>query len=103
MPRLPASHLVPLLGCDIGRHPREKVNSKQFRRTINEEQFPILLEAGSVFVGHVAPSSGSAQNIANRIRSFLTETGSLLYELEVIGCDENFNNSGWKSCVICQI
>ncbi|GBN73905.1 hypothetical protein AVEN_114829-1 [Araneus ventricosus] len=81
----------------------EKVNSKQFRRTINEEHFSILQEPGSVFVGHVAPSSGSAHNIANSILSYLTETVFLLHELDVIGFDGNVNNTGWKTGVICQI
>ncbi|GBM50520.1 hypothetical protein AVEN_160742-1 [Araneus ventricosus] len=105
MPRLPASYIVPLLECCIWEDTLmiEKVNSKQFQRIINEKHYSILEETGSVFVGDVAPSSGSAENIANSILSYLTETGFLLHELDVIGCDGTVTNTEWKTGVISQI
>ncbi|GBM30686.1 hypothetical protein AVEN_259558-1 [Araneus ventricosus] len=81
----------------------EKLNSKQFRRTINEEHYSILQQPGSVLIGRVALSSGSAQNIVNSILSYLNETGFLLHELYVIGCDGTVTNTGWKTGVISQI
>ncbi|GBN97717.1 hypothetical protein AVEN_202615-1 [Araneus ventricosus] len=50
-----------------------------------------------------SPSSGSAQNIGNISLSDLNETGFLLHELDVIGCDVTVTNTGWKTGVICQI
>ncbi|GBM78152.1 hypothetical protein AVEN_188526-1 [Araneus ventricosus] len=113
----PSLELEPTTFCDASVHTSflclgvtwentlvlEKVNSKQFRRTIIEEHFSILQEPGSVFVGHIVPASGSAQNAANSILSYLTEAGFLLHGLDVIGCDGKVNNTVWKTCVICQI
>lgn len=79
----------------------EKLKSKQFRRTKKEEHYSILQEPGSAFVGHVSPSSGSAENIANSILSYLTEAGFSIDELDVIGCDGTVTNTGWKTDVIC--
>lgn len=42
----------------------EKVNHKQFRRTIKEEHYSLVEEPGSVYIGHVSPSSSSATDIA---------------------------------------
>ncbi|GBN04898.1 hypothetical protein AVEN_248067-1 [Araneus ventricosus] len=104
MPRLPASHIIPMLGCDMGETlVIEKVNSKQFRKTIKDEHYPLLQEPGSVLVDHVAPSSRSAQNITNSILSYLIEIGFLLHDLDVIGCDEIVINKGWKTGAICKI
>ncbi|GBO16977.1 hypothetical protein AVEN_138197-1 [Araneus ventricosus] len=50
-----------------------------------------------------SPFSGSAQNIAKISLSDLNETGFLLHELDVIGCDVTVTNTGWKTGVICQI
>ncbi|GBM25056.1 hypothetical protein AVEN_96644-1 [Araneus ventricosus] len=91
--RLPVSHIVPLLGWE-DTFVIEKVNSKQFRRTIKEEHYSILQEPGSVFDGHVAPSFGSAQNIANSILFYLNETLYLLHELDVSRCDGTVTNTG---------
>lgn len=78
----------------------EKVNAKQFRRTIKEEHYSILKEPGSVYIGHVSPSSGTAQNIADSIISHLIDAGFSLDELDVIGCDGTVTNTGWKTGVI---
>lgn len=78
----------------------EKVNSKHFRRVIKEEHYSIIQEPGSVYVGHVTPCSGSAQNIADSIISYLKKTGLSLDDLDVIGCDGTVTNTGWKGGVI---
>lgn len=78
----------------------ENVNQKHFRRTIKEEHYSIIQEPGSVYVGHVTPSSGSAQNIANSIISHLTDGGFSLDELDVMGCDGTVTNTGWRTGVI---
>ncbi|KAJ8870255.1 hypothetical protein PR048_029276 [Dryococelus australis] len=58
----------------------EKVNSKQFRRTIKEEHYTILQESGSVYVGHI-----------------------FLHELDIIRCDGTVTNKGWNTSDICTI
>lgn len=78
----------------------EKVNQKHFRRTIQEEHYSIIQEPRSVYVGHVTPSSGSAQNICNSIISHLTDGGFSLDELDVLGCDGTVTNTGWRTGVI---
>uniref|UniRef100_A0A1B6KM51 Uncharacterized protein n=1 Tax=Graphocephala atropunctata TaxID=36148 RepID=A0A1B6KM51_9HEMI len=72
----------------------EKVNLKHFRRVTKEEHYSIIQEPGSVYVSHVTPCSGSAQNIADSIISYLEKTGLSLDDLDVIGCDGTVTNTG---------
>lgn len=46
------------------------MGSKQLRRTIKEGHYSIIKEHGSIYVGHVSPCSGSANNIACSMLSF---------------------------------
>lgn len=67
---------------------------KHFRNVIKEEHYSIVQEPGSSYVGHVSPCSGSAQNIADSIISYLAETGLSLDDLDVDGCDGTVTNTG---------
>ena len=53
-----------------------------------------------MYVGHVSRSSGSAENIASSIISYLNEARFLFHELDVIGCDGTVTNMGWKTGAI---
>lgn len=81
----------------------EKIESKHFRRTRKEEHYSIIQEPGSIYLGHVAPKSGSAKDIASTIISYFTEKDISLEHLDIIGCDGTNTNTGWKSGVIRQL
>lgn len=78
----------------------DEVNNKCFRRTAKEEHYSIILEPGSIYVGHVSPSTGSSKVIASAILDYLKESNFSLDELDVIGCDGTVTNTGWKTGVI---
>lgn len=78
----------------------DKVNNKCFRRTAKEEHFSIIQEPGSIYVGHVSPTTGTSKDIASALLDFLKESNFLLDELDVIGCDGTVTNTGWKTGVI---
>lgn len=78
----------------------DEVNNKCFRRTAKEEHYSIIQEPGSIYVGHVSPSTGSSKVIASAILDYLKESNFSLDELDVIGCDGTVTNTGWKTGVI---
>lgn len=78
----------------------DKVNNKCFRRTAKEEHYSIIQEPGSIYVGHVSPTTGTSKDIASALLDFLKESNFLLDELDVIGCDGTVTNTGWKTGVI---
>jgi hypothetical protein len=81
----------------------DKINQKCFRRTVKEEHYSIIKEPGSIYIGHVSPTTGTAKEIANAILDHLKSSNILLDELDVIGCDGTVTNTGWKTGVIRQI
>ena len=76
----------------------EKLKSKRFRQTIKEENYSIY--KNEFYFGHLLPSSGSAENIASSIISYLNEAGSSVHELDVIGRNGTITNTGWKTGVV---
>lgn len=78
----------------------EKLHAKYFRRAKKEEHYSLIQEPGSLYIGHVSPSSGSSNDIASSIISYLSTHNIPLDELDVIGCDGTVTNTGWKSGVI---
>ncbi|XP_050514600.1 uncharacterized protein LOC126889917 [Diabrotica virgifera virgifera] len=78
----------------------DEVNNKCFRRSAKEEHFSIIKEPGSIYVGHVTPSTGTSKDIASAILDYLNESNFSLDELDVIGCDGTVTNTGWKTGVI---
>lgn len=81
----------------------EKASGKHFRRTLKEEHYSLIQEPGSIYIGHVSPSSSSATNIAKVITSYLSQNCISPEKLEVIGCDGTVTNTGRKNGVIRQI
>ena len=78
----------------------DEVNQKCFRRTAKEEHYSIIQEPGSIYVGHVSPTTGTSKDIASAILDYLKESNFSLDELDVIGCDGTVTNTGWKTGVI---
>lgn len=52
-----------------------------------EEHYSLIQEPGSLYIGHVSPSSGSSNDIASSIISYLSTHNIPIDELDVIGCD----------------
>ena len=57
-------------------------------------------EPGSKYLGHFAPSSGSAKNIANSLTEICKEKRIDINKIQSIGCDGTNTNVGWKTVVI---
>jgi hypothetical protein len=56
-----------------------------------------------VYVGHVLPTSGCAENITSSIISYFNKAGFSFHELDVIGCNGTVTNTRWKFGVIATI
>ncbi|GBM30491.1 hypothetical protein AVEN_156251-1 [Araneus ventricosus] len=69
-------------------------HSKRFRRVKKEEHYSLIQEPGSVYIGHVTPTSGSYEDIVTSIISYLFGRGISLEKLVVIGCDGTAVNTG---------
>lgn len=78
----------------------EVAHSKKFRRTVKEEHFSLIQEPGSVYIGHVTPTSGSSADIVTSVTSFLSGRGIAIDKLLVIGCDGTAVNTGLKAGMI---
>lgn len=78
-------------------------HSKRFRRVKKEEHYSLIQEPGSVYIGHVTPTSGSSEDIVTSIISYLSGRGISLEKLVVIGCDGTAVNTGWKNGLIRRI
>lgn len=74
--------------------------SKRFRVIVQEEHISIIKEPGSVYVGYVVPTSGSARNIERAIHSFLTTEKISPASLMAVGCDGTNTNTGKVGGVI---
>ncbi|GBL75056.1 hypothetical protein AVEN_243840-1 [Araneus ventricosus] len=83
----------------------ELAHSKRFRRVKKEEHYSlyIIQEPGSVYIGHVTPTSGSSEDIVTSIISYLSGRGISLEKLVVIGYDGTAVNTGWKNGLIRRI
>ncbi|GBM97075.1 hypothetical protein AVEN_134364-1 [Araneus ventricosus] len=81
----------------------EETHSKKFHRVRKEEHYSLIQEPDSMYIGHVSPPSGSSENIASPIISYLNGRGLSLKNLVVIGCDGTGVNTGWKKGVIRRI
>ena len=60
----------------------------------------MLTEPGSRYLGHFAPSSGNAKNIANSLIKFCKEKQIDINKIQAIGCDGTNTNVSWKTEVI---
>ncbi|KAK4883922.1 hypothetical protein RN001_000193 [Aquatica leii] len=72
------------------------------RKTITEEHIVLVSEPGSVYFGHITPSSGSAQNIKRGLLEFL-EKNINISEVQAIGCDGTAVNTGHKNGILRQL
>lgn len=72
------------------------------RKTTTEEHIVLVSEPGSVYLGHITPSSGSAQNIKRGLLEFL-EKNIDISEVQAIGCDGTAVNTGYKNGIIRQL
>lgn len=82
---------------------QEKEGGRFYRRTISQEHIVLLEEPNSVYMGHVTPNSGSAENIRKSIINFLNIKSIDLTHLIAIGCDGTVTNTGHKNGIISQI
>lgn len=81
----------------------QEAHSKRFKRVVKEEHYVLIQEPGNIFLGHVTPNSGSSEDIATSIISYLTSNDISLDELVVIGCDGTNVNTGLKNGIIRRI
>lgn len=72
------------------------------RKTIIEEHIVLVSEPGSVYLGHITPSSGSAQIITRSLLEFLQKNLDVS-EVQAIGCDGTAVNTGSRNGIIRQL
>ncbi|GBN46741.1 hypothetical protein AVEN_182126-1, partial [Araneus ventricosus] len=75
----------------------------RIRESKTEEHYSLTQEPGSVYIGHVTPTSGSSEDIVTFIIYYLSGRGISLEKLVVIGCDGTAVNTGWKNGLIRRI
>ncbi|GBM06104.1 hypothetical protein AVEN_265166-1 [Araneus ventricosus] len=78
-------------------------HSKRFRRVKKEEHNSLIQEPGSVYIGHVTPTSGSSEDIVTFIISYLSGRGISLEKLVVKGCDGTAVITSWLNGLIRRI
>ena len=79
----------------------EESETKRIRReVIIEEHVTVLAEPESRYLGHFAPSSGTARNITNSLIEFCQEKLIDINKIQSIECDGTNTNVGWKTGVI---
>lgn len=79
---------------------QEKKENKYYRKTITEEHYVLVEEPGSKYIGHISPTSGSADSISKSILEFLEDDSIDSSNLRAIGCDGTVVNTGQKGGVI---
>ena len=87
-----------------GQKDDTKVNMKKANRYYNinvkEEHITLIAEPDSKYLGHFAPSNGSASHIAEGIIDYIKREGASTDALIAIGCDGTVTNVGRKNGVI---
>lgn len=78
----------------------EKIGNRYHRKEVLEEHISILVEPGSIYLGHTAPSRGTAKGILSSITTLLEKQGCNLHDVICVGCDGTATNTGWKGGVI---
>ena len=74
-----------------GKKDKTRVNMKP---PVVEEHVVLIEEPGSMFLTHVCPQSGRAQEIFNKIIQNLADINVGLNNLVVVGCDVTAVNTG---------
>lgn len=76
------------------------LDEKKYRKTIVEEHITLIQEPGSKYLGHVTPTSGTANNITKSITDYLTENGISVDNIVAVGCDGTNVNTGRNGGVL---
>nr|CAH7763285.1 unnamed protein product [Callosobruchus chinensis] len=79
---------------------QEKCDGQFHRKIISEEHVSIIEEPGSVYVGHVSPTSSSGKSIAMSIYEFCLRRDVSFDQMCAIGCDGTVVNTGCKNGAI---
>lgn len=83
-----------------GRKDKTLFYSDNRKRTSIEEHIVLLQEPDSIYLGHISPVSGSAQNIVKSMLEFFHLSSISTDHLQVVGCDGTNSNTGHKGGVI---
>lgn len=70
---------------------------------MKDEHYSLIQEPGNKFLGHVTPNSGSSDDIATSVISYLASNDISLKVLVVIGCDGTDVNTGLRNGIIRRI
>ncbi|KAK2578324.1 hypothetical protein KPH14_012625 [Odynerus spinipes] len=78
----------------------EKIIDRFHRKEISEEHISILCEPGSVYLGHVTPTSSTGKGISDSLMNFIRINDWELQEIVCVGCDGTATNTGCKGGAI---
>lgn len=71
-----------------------KKAGKSYKAIIVEEHISLIKEPGSIYLGHITPTAGTAKFIEREIYNFLLTENVFLDQLVAIGCDGTNVNVG---------
>jgi hypothetical protein len=75
-------------------------NNKYYNSVISEDHYVLLKEPESIYIGHISPSSGTAESISNEILECLQRSKISTDYLRCIGSDGTVVNTGYRGGVI---
>ena len=78
----------------------ETVRNKGYKKIVTEEHITVLSEPNSKYLGHFAPTSGTACSITSGLKTFVLNQGMSLDKLIAVGCDGTSVNTGKRGGVI---
>ena len=64
-----------------------KKGTKHYRQTITEEHVSLIEEPESKYLGHISPSTGTAQEVKRGIIEYLSANNISVDKLVAMGCD----------------
>ena len=76
------------------------VDGTAHKRVVVEEHVSLVQEPGSVYIGHIAPESGSSSSILQAIATFVQKNNTDIENLMAVGCDGTAVNTGKAGGVI---
>lgn len=71
-----------------------KQGAKYYRKTILEEHISLIKEPGSIYLGHITPTTGTSKMIVKEITQYFLNQNLCLSDLLAIGCDGTNVNVG---------
>lgn len=72
----------------------EKKGGKYHKQIIMEEHISLIKEPGSIYLGHITPTSGTSKAIVKEITDYFSKHEKSLSDLLAIGCDGTNVNVG---------